>query len=69
MGFQMGPNMRRNIAVAIFAVLTANTIPVTANLLRPILNTVVPIPLIENVGGIVGMVGIVALWWLWDKDL
>lgn len=69
MAFELGLKTQRNILMAALAVLTANAIPVTANLIKPILSTEIPIPLIENVGGLIGLAGLVTLYWLINKDI
>jgi hypothetical protein len=59
---------KRSLAMLVLALLTANSIPVLATALNPILGTKIPIPMVETIGGIIGLAGIVVLYWLWNKD-
>lgn len=60
---------KRNVTMLILAILVASNIPVLATTLAPILMTKTPLPVFETIGSIVALVGIVCLFWMWNKDL
>ena len=69
MRFQIGITTQRNILMAVLGILTLNAIPMTAKLIGPLLSTPLPIPIVETVGGAVGLVGVVVLYWIIDKQV
>jgi hypothetical protein len=67
--FEFGIKTKRNVLMLVLAILTANSIPAIASVISPFMSTKIPIPLVETVGGIVGIAGLITLYWLWNKDV